>query len=946
MAGIIESPDLCPASSPLRSLHFGKLEESLSRHPSPLSGPLRSGSLLCVFAVASFAGPIDPSTTSPDGRVELVRELFTTTRPVVRDAAVGASVQTVASGTGFVSVDDHPDGDLPRDVAFLPDGSAVVIANRDTDMVTFFDVSTKSVTAAVPVGDFPVDVAVTPNGQYALAPCVFADAVYVIDIATKTIAAVVPVTGTQPFSVAVTADGALAVVGVINDAVASAFSVIDLTTLVEVRSIPSASQGVIGFFATPESGTSGNLFTQFDLSPDSRTIVLPDRTSSTVFLYDAIVGVQTAAIATAASPTSIDVSADGLIAVVGHEGTAQTVSVIDVPFKQLKSSFGVGVTLVNQVIRVAPSKSHALAAISNNLIFVDLTSGAVVTTISTGTVGDIELTFDGAYAFVSNFNARVIDVATRTLVKTIPFAACVDAAASPTQRRMVALNNRFREDVLLFDVNGAAGFAEAQVSSGPLNEGDAPRTLAITKDGRRVLAANNVSRNGAIIDLDGRTTTSWPAAGDRPLGVAVSPDGQTGVIANGDDDTVTIVDMQTGQSVAQLAVATRPAEVVISPDSQWAYVTTVAGTDRLHFIQLAGAASQVVSSLPTGQMGSVIATYNVLSGMALSPDGAVLVVCISFDDQLMVVDTATRTEIHRLATGDFPIRARFGPGSRCYVANAFGDSVDVFHVDLFSQLLVTNVGPIEFPLTLDADDAGSFVYIGGLDFNNPRITLLNAGGGLFLNGSVPMPSAPRATHLSPLSDTLYVACVGGELVRMSASGASSGVIDQTPLSGSPADLVFSEFRRAAVVAQPGPTDGVDVVVFADECPGTIVPYGAGCPGAGGFTPLLALDGCARDGMTLSLAVDDALGGTLGLLALGTAQAAIPMDGGCFLNVQPLLITATLAVPGAGPGGGGFAVPGTLPAGTTGYGVTLQFFQADPSTPQGFANSGGVQLLVP
>src|SRR5690606_32331151 len=232
--------------------------------------------------------------------------------------------------------------------------------------------------------------------------------------------------------------------------------------------------------------------------------------------------------------------------------------------------------------------------------------------------------------------------------------------------------------------------------------------------------------------------------------------------------------------------------VLISPDSQWAYVTTVAGTDRVHFIQLAGAASQVVSSLPTGQMGSVIATYNVLRGMALSPDGSVLVVCISFDDQLMVVDTATRTEINRLGTGDFPIRARFGPNGNCYVANAFGDSVGVYNVMTASQVLVTTLGPIEFPLTLDVEADGGFAYVGSFDGNNPRLRGGNVAGGLFLSGNVPLPSSPRATHYSPLTDRVYVACTGGELVRVAAAGAAASVLDQTPLTGSPSDLAFSE----------------------------------------------------------------------------------------------------------------------------------------------------------
>ncbi len=905
--------------------------------------------LISSFVPWLLGGPVaanDRPPTSPDGAFETVVETFDSPRVVTRGVARGDAMMALSSGSGFLSVDQDPEGDLPRAVAFLPDGSAAVIANRDTDTVTFFDVNTKTITHTVTVGDFPVDVAVTPNGQYAIVPCVFADAVFVVDVATHAVAAVVPVTGTQPFRVRVTANGQFAVAGVINDAVNSAFSVISLATLTEVRSIPSASQGVFGFFFTPESGISGNIFTQFDVSADDKTIVLPGRSSSTVFLYDLTNGAQIAALATAAAPTSVDVSPDGTVAVIGHEGTAQTVTVVDLVTPGIAAAHAVGTSLVNQVIRVTPSKSHALAAIQNALIFVDLATGAVTSTISTGTVGDIQFTFDGAFAYVSNANSRVIDVATQTLVKTIPFEPCVEAAASPTQRRVVALNNRFRENVLLFDVNGASGFAEASTQSGEPAEGDAPRTLAIAGDGNTIVSANNLSANASVIELDARTVRAYPAAGDRPLGVAVSADGTTAVVCNGDEDTVSIIDLATDQTVKQIALPTRPAEVLISPDGAWAYVTTIAGTDRLHFISLNGAASAVVSSLPTGQMGSIGYTYNVVSGMALSADGTILVVCISFDDQLMIVDTQTRAEINRLGTGDFPIRAAFA-GSRCFVTNSFSDDVSVYDVTLLAQILLTKVGPIEFPLDVVPDDAGAYAYVGSFDFSQPKVAVIDSLGGLFLAGSVPVPTPPRVIRHSPITDRLYVACSGGDLVRVAAAGPASAVIDTTPLTGSPSDMVFSELFRAAACAQPGVRDGLDLVSYADECPGSITSFGSGCAGSGGFVPSLALAGCARDAGLLRLTVDDALGGTLGFLFFGLGMASLPLDGTCTLNVAPL-IGPIVGLPlfGAGPGNGGLEFTGQLPPGVTGFTIDLQLFVIDAGVAHGYSNTNGVQLFVP
>ena len=387
--------------------------------------------------------------------------------------------------------------------------------------------------------------------------------------------------------------------------------------------------------------------------------------------------------------------------------------------------------------------------------------------------------------------------------------------------------------------------------------------------------------------------------------------------------------------------------MLISPDSQWAYVTTVAGTDRLHFIQLNGAASSVVSSLVTGQMGSIGYTYGVLSGLALSADGSVLVVCISFSDQLMVVDTAARTEIARLTTGDFPIRARFIPGgSFCYVTNSFSDDVSVFSIDLGAQTAVTTVGGIEFPLTITPDDTGDFVYVGSFDFNTPNLAVLEVNASHAKVSQVVIGSRPRAVHYSAQTGRLYVAATDGELVRINAAGAASAVIDSTPLAGSPADLVFREFNRMAVCAQPGEFDGVDLIRFDDECPGSSLAYGVGCAGSGGFVPVISLTGCAAAGGQLVLQIEQCLGGSIAVLMFGTSQAALPLNG-CLLNVSPVLpLFPSVPLMGAGPGQGQATLNITLPSGMSGVTVTTQAFGVDSGVARGWSNSNGIELVIP
>jgi YVTN family beta-propeller protein len=841
----------------------------------------------------------------------------------------------------FVSTDDAPEGDMPRNLAFLPDGSAVVIANRDTDTVTFLNVATRQITHTVAVGDFPVHVAVTPDGKHALVPNVFGNSVSVIDVPTHTLAATIAITGQQPYRIATTSDSKFAVVGVINDAVASTFSVLDLTTLTEVRTFASAPQGVFGAFFTPESGIFGNIFTQFALAADDRTIVYPSRGQSRIAMYDLVTGLEVASLPGAALPTAVDISADGAVAVVSHEGTSNTITEIDVAARAVTGTFATASNLNNQVIRITPSKSHAMAAILNAMIFVDLTTGATTATISTGTVGDIEISFDGRYAFVSNFNARVIDIPTQTLVRTITFEACAEAAASPTQYRAVALDNRFRENALVFDINGASAFFEGKVQSGPPNEGDATRTLAISPDGRTVIANNNISENVALLDLAAGSVLGYVPTGDRVWDAAFTPNGAFAVVTNTESDTVSVIDVAARARVAQLAVGSRPTEVAVSPDGTKAYVTTVAGTDRLHFISLAGAGSSVTGSITTGQLGTIGYTYSVASGIGLSPDGKTLAVCVSFDDQLMLVDTTTSTEVARLAVGDFPIQVAFSPdSSKAYVTHSFGDNVYVINIAGAASSVAAIVPGIEFPLSVNVDDTGSFVYVGSFDFAAPKVVVISKATNTIVR-TVAVASQPRSAHLSAIDDTLYVTLTGGSLVRIRAAGAATTLIDSMPLTDSPADLVFSESLRRAVVAQPGARDGVDVIAYG----GVFAPYGAGLAGSGGLTPQLAGSGTPSPGGAIALNVTQGLGAAPGVLLIGTSAISFPLFGGTILALP--IGSAPHALGGASgvPGAGTISMPFLVPLDALGVRLFFQSLYLDGGAVQGLSMTAGLELVI-
>lgn len=728
----------------------------------------------------------------------------------------------------FISVNVAPEGDLPREVAVTPDGTTALVINLGTlptsgGTISFVDIATRTVTGSVSVGQFPVSVAISPDGRYAVTTNVLSNDVSIVDIPTRTLLANVPITGTQPIHVELTPDSTKAIVGVTNDAINSAFSVIDLATQTESSTFAAGSQGTIGFYATPEFAINGTLHTTFALTPDGSRIILPvsQTSGSRVAIYNIAAGTETGSIPVGAAPRSIDIAADGSIAVIGHETGTGQVSVINLATNTLINAWPTTNPLQSQVIRLTPTNSHAIAAISNNVIFVNLATGALDATLATGVVGDI-LIVDPNTAFVTNFNSSVININTRTITTTLPLNPTVEAAvANTTPRKVVGLNSRFREDVHFYTVNGAGSTADGFISSGPAPEGDCTKPLAVSPDGTTIVAGNTTSRNVSIIDASTGTIRATVDTGDRVAGVAITPDSHTAVVANSDSNTVSIVDLTTDTRVAQLNVSTRPWHVAMHPSGTLAAVLSVAGTDMIHFININGASSSVIGTAVAGQTGNIGAyTYFETSGIAFSPDSSMLAVCRSFDDLVRLIDTNTRAVIADVVVGDFPMRIGFTPdGTKAFVTNAFSNDISVLAVNGASTIRTATITGMNSPLSAVVDSAGEFVYVNNNASGNPRLSVINATTNAVV-ASLGFPDAgiPRDIVLgAPGTGLLFAAGntnIGGRAWIVNANGPSTNIAETITLAGSPFNIAYSPNAGGVVaISQPAP-DGVDLIRLA------------------------------------------------------------------------------------------------------------------------------------
>lgn len=141
---------------------------------------------------------------------------------------------------------------------------------------------------------------------------------------------------------------------------------------------------------------------------------------------------------------------------------------------------------------------------------------------------------------------------------------------------------------------------------------------------------------------------------------------------------------------------------------------------------------------------------------------------------------------------------------------------------------------------------------------------------------------------------------------------------------------------------------VNVATVPDDgCTGAGLEYGTGLAGSGGFVPHLGSYGCPDVGRTVTLQLDRCLGGTFGLLLLGTSPASLPAYGGTQL-LAPIeaMVQFQCTGPIGAPGVGTITAPLPLtnPA-LIGLSIYFQAGLLDDGASQGVSISNGLQLVI-
>jgi YVTN family beta-propeller protein len=254
---------------------------------------------------------------------------------------------------------------------------------------------------------------------------------------------------------------------------------------------------------------------------------------------------------------------------------------------------------------------------------------------------------------------QVIDRSTGAITQTLEQpAAFIGLAFSPDGKRLYASGGN--EDVIyVYDWNGDGAKLASTLRLSSSRKGNRgwryPAGIALSPDGTKLYAAENLGDSLAVIDLASGSVVQRLATEPYPYGVAVSPSGNVYVSAWG-GNTVSVFSPGNGRlvSAARIPAGRHPSTLLMNRDGSRLFATS-GTTDRIAVIDTR--TNQVVKQLddapPAGpHEGS---TPN---GLALSPDGTRLYVAEADGNSIAVFSLSASTSGVPTAMGNDALSGR------------------------------------------------------------------------------------------------------------------------------------------------------------------------------------------------------------------------------------------------------------------------------------------------
>jgi len=684
------------------------------------------------------------------------------------------------------------EGDYMDRVVFTRDGAKAIVSNRMTGNITVFDWATMAAETTLDVGSYPAGMAVSDSLLVVARP--FADSVTIVRLSDWAVVARLG-SGTQPWVVRVSPDQTRAYVGC---DISNTCEVYDLTTLTHLRTLVDFPEYLTVVSWNSENGRFAGTFNEFLITPDGSHIVMAD-TAPLIVWIDVVTGAKDDTLAGLGDCWFEQYSGDSSKIITASYGDPAIAWQIDAATHEVTNSLTItGYSLMTLDVAANADGFKAFFGTSNNTsTLVNFAAGTFKTFTQTYTAFWIGVSPDHAKAISGQYNFSIIDFASEQVTGQHSGNSQSFGAVSPVGARAVGFDPMRNEGLYFYDYTNPAPNYRGQTSSGEPPEGDAPHRVAISPDGSRVISTNVLSDNLTVINTTMLEVETILPLGDRPQDIAYTSDSRWAVIAGLNGNNVGVLDLL-DNSMTTVPVGTGPATVVITPNDSFAYVGNIS-SNTISVVQLDGAASQVVATVPCGEIGIVWGSYGVWSGLGMSPNGRYCLVAVSFDDVVRVIDVADNSVVATLTVGDFPLCFAFdSTGDYATVTNYMAGTYSVLHIDGANSTVVGTFSSGQYAMRLAYNPALDQMGIG--NYGAKTLTIADPRTGAVI----------RTISYSNYGALAGVAfdLDGLPVVLTASSGDILGMVhhgdDHIELPAVPSQFDYCAMAGLVAVAGPGP----------------------------------------------------------------------------------------------------------------------------------------------
>jgi DNA-binding beta-propeller fold protein YncE len=231
-------------------------------------------------------------------------------------------------------------------------------------------------------------------------------------------------------------------------------------------------------------------------------------------------------------------------------------------------------------------------------------------------------------------DVRIVAVATGRVVQTIRLDTATGGIVMDPRRRRVFVASADAIRVFRYSRSGhASGGRRIRLFSVHPEKWPVPwpLKLAISSDGRTLLAPLNLADSAAVIDLrTGRVR--YVDVGSHPHGAAILPNGRIGLVSNEGAGTVSTINLRRASKLGDIAVGTtrsHPESIAVDPRADRAYVA-MADSDQVAVLDTRRLRLSRSLSVARARPGTTPVD------LAVTPDGAYLLVAESGADELAV----------------------------------------------------------------------------------------------------------------------------------------------------------------------------------------------------------------------------------------------------------------------------------------------------------------------